>query len=86
MFKNYVNLMVDQFGSADSMKNLAHYCQLADAEKFQYYDYGEKENLKHYGTEQPPTYPLQNIKTPILLVYSVNDILSQEQVNITSKN
>ncbi|CAH1370669.1 unnamed protein product, partial [Tenebrio molitor] len=76
---NYVNLMVDQLGSADSMKNLAHYCQLADAEKFQYYDYGEKDNLKHYGTEQPPTYPLQNIKTPILLVYSVNDILSQEQ-------
>ncbi|XP_063923589.1 lipase member J-like isoform X2 [Zophobas morio] len=59
-----------------SWKTLAHFGQLANARnRFQMYDYGEKENLKIYGQKIPPLYPLQNITVPTLLVSSYNDTL-----------
>ncbi|GAU94987.1 hypothetical protein RvY_06679 [Ramazzottius varieornatus] len=40
-------------------------------------DFGsEKENMKHYGSNQPPEYPIADLKVPIALIYSDNDWLA----------
>lgn len=43
--------------------------------RYQSYDYGKGENLKVYGTEEPPLFPIGNIVTPVLMVSSYNDTL-----------
>ncbi|RZC32261.1 lipase member K-like, partial [Asbolus verrucosus] len=76
----FINLMVAQFGSEVSWKVYYHYAQIFNSGgKFQMYDYAKNRNLKLYGTESPPLYPINKIKTPIYLFYSAQDIISQPE-------
>ncbi|CAG9762800.1 unnamed protein product [Ceutorhynchus assimilis] len=59
-----------------SNKITYHYCQLMQSGRFCMYDYGQQENLKRYNSSQPPDYPLMNITTPIFLVISDSDTMS----------
>ena len=44
-----------------SRKNLAHSLQLHLANKFQKFDAGKEGNMRSYGQQKPPHYPLENI-------------------------
>lgn len=43
---------------------------------FRKFNYGATENLKIYGSTQPPKYDLEKVKTPIAIFYSENDFLT----------
>ncbi len=44
--------------------------------KFQAYDYGEKENMKHYNQTNPPEFDLSQVKMPVALYSSLKDWLA----------
>lgn len=43
---------------------------------FRKFDYGSIENLKIYGSTQPPKYDLEKVKPPVAVFYSENDFLT----------
>ena len=44
--------------SGTGYRNLLHYGQIINSDRFQRYDFGNQENLKRYGVSQPPIYEL----------------------------
>ncbi|XP_037526255.2 gastric triacylglycerol lipase [Rhipicephalus sanguineus] len=56
-----------------SIKNLRHFVQIAKSKKFAMYDNGKVENLRNYGTVEPPEYPLKRISVPVALFSAVGD-------------
>lgn len=50
--------------------------------KFRKFDYGLIGNMKRYGTIQPPDYNLANVKLPVYLHYSANDMYVDVQVRM----
>lgn len=65
------------------MKTLDHYGQIMRSKgHFANYDYGTKENLKKYGQKTPLVFPIENITTPIYLVYSTDDTVAYSKVKI----
>ncbi|XP_063923392.1 lipase 1-like [Zophobas morio] len=59
---------------------MLHYLQLAKAKmRFQRFDYGKRRNLRYYGTEKPPAYPLERVSVPIYFVSSYQDSLTSLQ-------
>lgn len=47
-----------------SIKQLLHFFQLYKSGRFTPFDYGQ-ENMRVYGSPEPPDYPLNRIKTPV---------------------
>ncbi|CAG9571134.1 unnamed protein product [Danaus chrysippus] len=70
---------IKHFPDGTSIRNLARYGQAGFSDRFQKYDFGKTGNMERYGTHEPPTYNLQNVKVPVLLVQGRRDWL----VNIT---
>ncbi|XP_063922161.1 gastric triacylglycerol lipase-like [Zophobas morio] len=68
-----------------SVNQIQHYLQLIKSRKFQKFDYGPTENLKEYGTENPPTYNLSRIKLPVCLFYGENDAFYKKEVSFRKK-
>lgn len=62
------------------MRQLIHYLQLFQHERFQKYDYGVTENLKLYGSVKPPEYDLLNIRTNVQLMHARQDFLAPVSV------
>lgn len=48
---------------------------------FQQFDNGAEENLKLYGTKEPPKYDLTKVKVPIAIFHSENDFLNHPLVS-----
>lgn len=67
--------------SGTSVKCLKHFIQffLRDKPSFTKYDYGKQENVKVYGSEDPPTYDISKINTKVSLFYGENDTLCSLQ-------
>lgn len=60
-----------------STKTIVHYAQeIHDDGLFKQFDYGRNENQIRYGQAVPPQYPVENITTPIALIYATNDWLA----------
>ncbi|CAG9840494.1 unnamed protein product [Diabrotica balteata] len=63
-----------------STKTIIHYAQeIRNNGNFQKYDYGEVGNMIEYGTKTPPLYNITSIRTPIYLMYAMNDWLSNPE-------
>ncbi|XP_060525773.1 lysosomal acid lipase/cholesteryl ester hydrolase-like [Cylas formicarius] len=62
-----------------SLKNLFHYGQLVETDKFQAYDYGLKKNLLYYNSNRPFEYPLQNISVPFYLIDGTEDSMVSKE-------
>ncbi|KAM3959391.1 lipase 3 [Aphomia sociella] len=62
--------------SGASVKQFIHYGQEFLSGEFRQYDYGYEKNMKMYGTETPPNYPVERISAPVSLFYSDADWLS----------
>ncbi|CAH1989670.1 unnamed protein product [Acanthoscelides obtectus] len=65
-----------------STKEFIHLGQEMRSGHFRQYDYGTKGNELHYGQKSPPDYELDNITTPVYLIYSQNDWLVTEKNTI----
>lgn len=59
-----------------STQSIVHYAQMVNSKKFVKYDYGKSGNLKHYNQTTPPEYHVENITTPVALMWSKNDQLA----------
>lgn len=60
-----------------STKTVVHYAQeIHESGNFQQFDYGVSENQRRYGQVKPPSYELDNIRTPVALFYANNDWLA----------
>ncbi|XP_034250102.1 lipase 3-like [Thrips palmi] len=58
-----------------STKQLLHYAQLINSDKFRQYDHGTFNNLITYKSFSPPNYPLDKITTKVFLHFADNDLL-----------
>lgn len=47
---------------------------------FSAYSYGRQENLKRYGTEEPPEYDLSLVTVPVIVFWSANDYVVGPEV------
>lgn len=75
LIKNIFN-----FKAGTSTKTVVHYAQeIQESGKFQNFDYGEEENIKRYGSSEPPAYHLENVSAPVALFYAQNDWLAGYQ-------
>ncbi|XP_050684281.1 lipase 1-like [Leptidea sinapis] len=63
------------FPTGISLKQFVHYLQLGRTEYFQQFDYGPL-NLEQYGSEHPPSYPIENITAPIAIFFGEGDLLA----------
>lgn len=60
-----------------SLKVLRHFGQLVKHKRFMMYDHGREDNLRIYGTEESPSYPIENIRSKYLcLISTKSDSLS----------
>lgn len=59
-----------------SVRQISHYGQGMQSGRFAQYDYGRTQNLRRYGTRLPRNYRLQNVRAPINLIYSANDLFA----------
>lgn len=57
-----------------SFEQIIHFGQIARYGRFCQYDYGNKKNLQHYGSEKPPNYDLTKVVVPIAYYYGKYDI------------
>ncbi|XP_059058794.1 lipase 3-like [Achroia grisella] len=55
-----------------STKQLVHYAQLINSNKFRQFDYGLK-NLAQYGSVTPPDYNIEKITSPLAIFFGLND-------------
>lgn len=56
-----------------SVGQIIHYGQGVRSSRFAQYDYGVAGNIRHYFTRRAPNYKLDNVTTPTILYYGVND-------------
>lgn len=74
--KSMLPLILGHFPAGASAKQIIHYGQLILSGSFRKFDYGAKDNLRIYGSTQPPKYDLEKVKTPVVIFYSDNDYLT----------
>ena len=59
-----------------SLKNMDHFAQNVNSERFGKYDYGDYENSQRYGTVLPPEYDLRKLLfLPIVVISGTRDTL-----------
>lgn len=67
------------FPSGSALKQLAHYGQNRDANKFQQWDYGPLRNILIYRNSTPPIYDLSKVTVDLVLIYADGDVLVAEE-------
>lgn len=60
-----------------STNQIVHYGQEIKSGEFRRFDWGILTNYKKYGSKHPPNYNLKNIRAPVALHYSANDMLAE---------
>lgn len=64
-----------------STHTVIHFAQGINSDKFRRFDYGIKENMKRYGSENPPDYDLTKVTAPVGVFWSENDWLAVKEVH-----
>jgi hypothetical protein len=59
-----------------SVKDMVHFAQMTLSGRFQMYDYGQEDNLKHYNQTTAPEYDINDVKIPVALYWGSEDWLS----------
>lgn len=77
--RSLLPIILSHVPAGASTKTLVHYAQeIKKAGRFQQFDYGPEGNLREYGTDLPPEYPLHKITLPIALFGAENDWLASD--------
>lgn len=72
--------------AGSSTQTLFHFAQGISSGRFQHFDWGRTDNVKHYGQDTPPEYDVSKIQVPITLFWANNDWLSsQKDINRLEK-
>ncbi|XP_072747886.1 lysosomal acid lipase/cholesteryl ester hydrolase-like [Anoplolepis gracilipes] len=79
-----VPVILSHAPAGSSTKTLLHYFQMYKSDRFRQYDYG-LQNLFKYHSIAPPNYDLTNIKVPIALFYSSDDLLINPVVEMIKR-
>lgn len=64
------------FPAGTSVKNFLHFQQFVSSGLFRKFDYGHDQNIKIYGTPEPPEYNITNIDVPVHLFVGKYDKLA----------
>lgn len=75
-FQTMLPVIMGHTPAGASTDQMIHYGQGIRAGHFRKYDFGAL-NIFHYGSFTPPNYKLGNVKAPVSLYYSLNDLLSE---------
>ncbi|XP_008213182.2 lipase 3-like [Nasonia vitripennis] len=67
------------FPAGVSAQTLSHFYQNIKAGRMQMYDYGLMGNVQRYGQTTPPVYSLENIDTPVVLIYGNGDVIASPE-------
>lgn len=59
------NVFMKDFPAGTGFENLVYYAQDVDNDFWRRFNYGELENVKRYGTIEPPLVPIENLKIPV---------------------
>uniref|UniRef100_A0A1I8PSP0 Lipase n=1 Tax=Stomoxys calcitrans TaxID=35570 RepID=A0A1I8PSP0_STOCA len=70
--------ILGHFPAGCNLKQITHYLQLVENDRFCLFDYGLEENMKLYKQSSPPDYPLEKITAPVGLYYTLNDYLTND--------
>ena len=69
---------LDHVPAGTSTRPVVHYAQLHEYDlEFKKFDFGNPdENIEHYGQAEPPSYDLQNVQAPVVLLAGDKDYLA----------
>ncbi|KAK7071277.1 hypothetical protein SK128_015991 [Halocaridina rubra] len=65
--------------AGSSTQTLFHFAQGFTSGRFQHFDWGKGDNLKHYGQVTPPVYDVTKIQIPITMFWANNDWLTSQK-------
>lgn len=68
--------IMQRYPAGSAIRQMVHYLQEKQSGRFCEYDYGFVENMIKYGTAVPPSYKLTEVRAPVSLYYSHNDLLA----------
>lgn len=72
-----IPVYLSHYPSGTSVKNMIHFAQGVQTNRFQAYDYGSpEENQKHYNQSTPPLYPIRPMKIPTAIFSGGDDWLA----------
>ena len=84
-FQNILPVLVDHISYTLSVQQVDHYLQSYRSGKFRKYDYGLN-NMRIYGTTEPPEYKISNIIAPIYIYRATEDYLASRRVRLLKFN
>ena len=74
---------LDHVPQSSSTRTFTHYAQLHLSKNFEGYDFGETENILHYGEITPPVYDLNKVTAPTAIFKGdADDLVSLIDVDI----
>jgi lysosomal acid lipase/cholesteryl ester hydrolase len=86
LFQTTLPIILGHTPAGAATKQIIHFGQIQNSDKFVQFDHGLIKNKIKYGTFKPPAYNLSAINIPVFLHYSDNDWLATpEDVNRLSK-
>jgi pimeloyl-ACP methyl ester carboxylesterase len=71
-----LSVYMSHLPAGTSVRNLLHYTQAVNSDKFMRYDFGQSENVVRYGQANPPEYSVSNLSLPVALLSGGHDTLS----------
>ncbi|KPJ09861.1 Lipase 1 [Papilio machaon] len=77
--KETLKVLFGHFPAGTSTHNMARYGQSMNSDRFQKFDYGRSNNIKLYGSHEPPSYNLSAVSAPAVVLYGENDHLVDER-------
>ncbi|XP_053609807.1 lipase member K-like [Plodia interpunctella] len=83
---DFTRILLWNFPSGTSRRNLMHYAQVGTTGVFAQFDYGSEKNLEVYGSKNAPVYNLTKVTFNVGLFLGANDLLSTaEDVELLKK-
>lgn len=71
-----LDVFMSNFPAGSSYQDLVMFAQDVAKPDFHQFNYGERENLKVYGSVEPPKIPLENLRVPVALIQGETDRLA----------
>ena len=71
-----LDVFMSNFPAGSPYQDLVLFAQNTAKEGFHQFNYGERDNIKIYGSVEPPKIPLENFKVPVALIQGDTDRLA----------
>jgi pimeloyl-ACP methyl ester carboxylesterase len=71
-----LDVFMSNFPAGSPYQDLVLFAQNTAKDGFHQFNYGERDNVKIYGSVEPPKIPLENFKVPVALIQGDTDRLA----------